>query len=164
MRKLVEDTFRREFGHSHDLDRAVARNLDLGEGAKPLREHPFAWITRRELRRGGEIRKATQHDLGGCLRIGVRQAADASREPGEKHRRSEAGRHASPLSVQRIGPLGPSLAAAQERTAADRVSRSAVSDPCMGTCAAVARFMGSYYTDAHDARPKRPSAQQRETE
>ncbi len=66
---------------------------DLRQRNQPLREHSFARVARGELRRRGKVGEAAEDQLGGGDRILVRQTADAGRDSGDEHGRSEGRRH-----------------------------------------------------------------------
>ena len=65
-----------------DAERAVARDRHFGQRARPLRDQTLARIELGKLRHRGKLRVHAQRERGRRVRVVVRQAADAGREPG----------------------------------------------------------------------------------
>ncbi len=105
VRTIVEDAFGRRVGLAEHGERSVGRDLDLREGHQPLRQHPLARITPRELRDRGQLGEAPEHQLGRGRRIVVGQTPDAGRDSGYEHRCPEGRRHGAVLYDRLDGVL-----------------------------------------------------------
>ena len=66
------------------VERAVGLDLDAGDRPRPLRDDAFERGPDRELRRGGQLGQAPQHQRGRGPGVAMRQAADRSRHSGHE--------------------------------------------------------------------------------